>query len=106
MNKNRTEDPNIASERIDVLEKGEIFVFGSNLAGQPHEADVIAAELLDAAAGIDIAQIGIYQNLQHHAGMVGRTAFDGVFAVKFFQTDLFNDTVNNPDRIVLGNKIA
>lgn len=33
MNKNRTEDPNIASERIDVLEKGEIFVFGSNLAG-------------------------------------------------------------------------
>ena len=33
MNKNRTEDPNIASERIDVLEKDEIFVFGSNLAG-------------------------------------------------------------------------
>ena len=33
MSKNRTEDPNIASERIDVLEKGEIFVFGSNLAG-------------------------------------------------------------------------
>ena len=33
MNKNRTENPNIASERIDVLEKGEIFVFGSNLAG-------------------------------------------------------------------------
>ena len=74
--------------------------------GQPHEADVIAAELLDAAAGIDIAQIGIYQNLQHHAGMIGRTAFDGVLAVKFFQADLFNDTVNNPDRIVLGNKIA
>jgi len=74
--------------------------------GQPHEADVIAAELLDAAAGIDIAQIGIYQNLQHHAGMIGRTAFDGVLAVKFFQADLFNNTVNNPDRVVLGNKIA
>ena len=74
--------------------------------GQPHEADVIAAELLDAAAGIDIAQIGIHQNLQHHAGMVGRTAFDRVLAVKFFQADLFNDTVNNPDRVVLGNKIA
>ena len=74
--------------------------------GQPHEADVIAAELLNAAAGIDIAQIGIYQNLQHHAGMVGRTAFDGVLAVKFFQADLFNNTVNNPDRVVLGNKIA
>ncbi|MDD6740259.1 MAG: ADP-ribosylglycohydrolase family protein [Prevotella copri] len=33
MSKNRTENPNIASERIDILEKGEIFVFGSNLAG-------------------------------------------------------------------------
>ncbi len=31
MNKNRTEDPNIASERIDVLEKGEIFVFGFSI---------------------------------------------------------------------------
>ena len=26
--------------------------------------------------------------------------------VKFFKVYLFNDTVNNPDRIVLGNKIA
>lgn len=30
---NRTEQPNIASGRIDTLEKDEIFVFGSNLAG-------------------------------------------------------------------------
>ena len=34
MSKNRTEQPNIASGKIDVLEKDEIFVFGSNLAGQ------------------------------------------------------------------------
>ena len=74
--------------------------------GQPHEADVIAAELLDAAAGIDIAQIGIYQNLQHHAGMVRRTTFRGILTVKLFKVYLLNDTVNNPDRIVLGNKIA
>lgn len=74
--------------------------------GQSHEANAIAAELLNAAARIDIAQIDIYQNLQHHAGMVGWTAFDGVLAVKLFQADLFNDTVNNPDRVVLGNKIA
>ena len=33
MSKNRKENPNIASERIDTLEKDEIFVFGSNLAG-------------------------------------------------------------------------
>lgn len=31
MSKNRAENPNIASGRIDSLEKDEIFVFGSNL---------------------------------------------------------------------------
>ncbi len=34
MSKNRTENPNIASGRIDILEKDEIFVFGSNLEGK------------------------------------------------------------------------
>ena len=34
MSKNRTETPNIASGRIDMLEKDEIFVFGSDLAGK------------------------------------------------------------------------
>ena len=33
MSKNRTLNPNIASGRIDVLDKDEIFVFGSNLNG-------------------------------------------------------------------------
>ena len=33
MSRNRTEQPNIASDRIDILEQNEIFVFGSNLAG-------------------------------------------------------------------------
>ena len=33
MSKNRTENPNIASDCIDTLEKDEIFVFGSNLGG-------------------------------------------------------------------------
>ena len=33
MSRNRTENPNIASDRIDILEEHEIFVFGSNLAG-------------------------------------------------------------------------
>ena len=33
MSKNRKENPNIASDSIDTLEKDEIFVFGSNLAG-------------------------------------------------------------------------
>ena len=34
MSRNRTENPNIASDRIDILEDHEIFVFGSNLAGR------------------------------------------------------------------------
>ena len=34
MSRNRTENPNIAADRIDMLEEHEIFVFGSNLAGR------------------------------------------------------------------------
>ena len=34
MSKNRTDNPNIASGKIDFLEKDEIFVFGSNLEGK------------------------------------------------------------------------
>ncbi len=33
MSRNRREQPNIASDRINILEQNEIFVFGSNLAG-------------------------------------------------------------------------
>ena len=34
MSRNITENPNIAADRIDILEEHEIFVFGSNLAGR------------------------------------------------------------------------
>ena len=73
----------------------------SHIAGKPHEADVIATEFFYATAGIDIDQ-----NLKHHARVVCRTALGRIPAVKFFKVYLFNDTVNNPDRIVLGYKIA
>ncbi len=39
MSKNRTEQPKIASGRIDILEDDEIFVFGSNLAGMKFGAE-------------------------------------------------------------------
>ena len=78
----------------------------SHIAGKPHEADVIATEFFYATAGIDITQISIDQNLKHHARVVCRTALGRIPAVKFFKVYLFNDTVNNPDRIVLGDKIA
>ena len=34
MSRNRTENPKLAADRIDILEEHEIFVFGSNLAGR------------------------------------------------------------------------
>ena len=34
MSRNRTENPKIAADRIDILEEHEIFVFCSNLAGR------------------------------------------------------------------------
>ena len=49
MNKNRTEDPNIASERIDVLEKGEIFVaewgVGAGLTGQSYAIPTMQGDI-------------------------------------------------------------
>ena len=51
-----------AAETVDGV------VVRSHIAGKPHEADVIAAELFYAAAGIDITQIGIDNYLKHHAG--------------------------------------
>ena len=89
-----------AAETVDgVMVRSHIFC-------NPHEADVIATELFYATAGINITQISIDKNLKHHARMVRRTAFRRILAVKFFKVYPFNDTVNNPDRIVQGNKIA
>ena len=78
----------------------------SHIAGKPHEADVIATEFFYATAGIDITQISIDKNLKHHTWVIRRTAFRGILTVKFFKVYLFNDTVNNTDWIVLGDKIA
>lgn len=49
MSKNRTDNPNIASSKIDFLEKDEIFVFGSNLAGHHHGGAAKAAHMKFAA---------------------------------------------------------
>ena len=59
MRKNRTEQPNIASGKIDVLEKDEIFVFGSNLAGQHKGGAAKAAHLkFGAEWGVGVGQTG------------------------------------------------
>ena len=59
MSKNRTELPNIASGKIDVLEKDEIFVFGSNLAGQHQGGAAKAAHLkFGAEWGVGVGLTG------------------------------------------------
>lgn len=59
MSKNRTERPNIASGKIDVLEKDEIFVFGSNLAGQHKGGAAKVAHLkFGAEWGVGVGQTG------------------------------------------------
>ncbi len=59
MSKNRTEQPNISSGKIDVLEKNEIFVFGSNLAGQHKGGAAKAAHLkFGAEWGVGVGLTG------------------------------------------------
>ena len=59
MSKNRKEQPNIASGKIDVLEKDEIFVFGSNLAGQHKGGAAKAAHLkFGAEWGVGVGLTG------------------------------------------------
>jgi len=59
MSRNRTERPNIASGRIDVLEKDEIFVFGSNLAGHHMGGAARAANLkFGAKWGVGVGLTG------------------------------------------------
>ena len=59
MSKNRTEQPNIASSKIDVLEKDEIFVFGSNLAGQHKGGAARAAHMkFGAEWGVGVGLTG------------------------------------------------
>jgi len=59
MSKNRTVDPNIASDKIDALEKDEIFVFGSNLEGQHKGGAAKAAHLkFGAKWGVGVGLTG------------------------------------------------
>lgn len=59
MSRNRTERPNIASSRIDKLEKDEIFVFGSNLAGHHMGGAARAANMkFGAEWGVGIGLTG------------------------------------------------
>lgn len=59
MSRNRTENPNIAADRIDTLEEHEIFVFGSNLAGRHGGGAVRAANMkFGAEWGVGVGLTG------------------------------------------------
>ena len=75
-------------------------------ADEPHEADVVPAELLDAAAGVDVAHVGVDQQLEHHPRMVGRTASAGICFQKRIQVNRLDDAVDDAHRILLFNKIT
>lgn len=72
MSKNRTEQPNIASSKIDVLEKDEIFVFGSNLAGHHKGGAARAANVkFGAEWGVGVGLTGHAYAIPTMQGGVG-----------------------------------
>ena len=59
MSRNRTENPKIAADRIDILEEHEIFVFGSNLAGRHGGGAARAANMKSGAEwGVGVGLTG------------------------------------------------
>ena len=99
MNKNRTENPNIASERIDVLEKDEIFVFGSNLAGHHMGGAARAAHMkFGAEWGVGV-------------GLTGRsyaipTMQGGVETIRPYVDEFIKFAARNPDMKFLVTRIG
>lgn len=72
MSKNRTEQPNIASSKKDVLEKDEIFVFGSNLAGHHKGGAARAANMkFGAEWGVGVGLTGHAYAIPTMQGGVG-----------------------------------
>ena len=55
---------NLATEIIDSAE------IGCTITGQPHDVNILLQGLLGFAAGIDIVQISIKQDLEYHNGMI------------------------------------
>ena len=53
---------NLATEIIDSAE------IGCTITGQPHDVNILLQGLLGFAAGIDIVQISIKQDLEYHTG--------------------------------------
>jgi len=48
---------------MSASEKGYSVMIGGIHAGEPHETDVVFAEILDPSAGVYVPQICVNQNL-------------------------------------------
>ena len=51
----------------EIIDRAEI---GSTITRQPHEVNIFLQGFLYFATGIDIVQVGIKQDFEHHTGMV------------------------------------
>lgn len=99
MSKNRTEQPNIASDRIDTLEKDEIFVFGSNLAGHHMGGAARAAHMkFGAEWGIGVGLTGQSYAIPTMQG--------GVETIKTYVNQFIEFAKNNPDMKFLVTRIG
>lgn len=99
MSKNRTEQPNIASDRIDTLEKDEIFVFGSNLAGHHMGGAARAAHMkFGAEWGIGVGLTGQSYAIPTMQG--------GVETIKPYVNQFIEFAKNNSDMKFLVTRIG
>ena len=99
MSKNRKENPNIASDSIDTLEKDEIFVFGSNLAGH-HMGG--AARLANIKFG---AEWGVGVGLTGQSYAIP-TMQGGVETIRPYVDQFINFAERNPDMKFLVTRIG
>lgn len=99
MSKNRTENPNIASSKIDFLEKDEIFVFGSNLEGQHMGGAARAAHnKFGAQWGIGVGKTGQTYAIPTMQG--------GVETIRPYVDKFIEYAKNNPDKKFLVTRIG
>lgn len=99
MSKNRTEQPNIASDRIDTLEKDEVFVFGSNLAGHHIGGAARVAHMkFGAEWGIGVGKTGRAYAIPTMQG--------GVETIRPYVNQFIEYAKSNPDMRFLVTRIG
>lgn len=99
MSRNRTDQPNIASDRIDTLERDEIFVFGSNLAGHHMGGAARAAHMkFGAEWGVGVGLTGQSYAIPTMQG--------GVETIKPYVNQFIEFAKRNPDMRFLVTRIG